>query len=63
MLFNGKKFEILRYGRNEDLKDETNYFTPNFEGIIEEKHCLRDLGIVMSNTASFSNHVNLVCKK
>ena len=60
MLFNGMKFEILRYGRNEDLKD---YFTPNFEDIIEEKDCLRDLGILMSNTASFSNHVNLVCKK
>ena len=60
MLFNGNKFEILRYGRNEDLKD---YFTPNFEDIIEEKDCLRDLGILMSNTASFSNHVNLVCKK
>ena len=63
MLFNGKKFEILRYGKNEDLKNETNYFTPNFEDIIEEKDCLRDLGVLMSNTASFSNHVNQVCTK
>ena len=24
---------------------------------------MRDLGVLMSNTTSFSNHVNLVCKK
>ena len=28
MKFNGKKFEVLRYGSNEDLKLSTNYLTP-----------------------------------
>ena len=28
MLFNGKKFEMLRYGPNNDLKNSTNYLTP-----------------------------------
>ena len=37
MLFNGKKFEVLRYGNNRTIKESTSYFTPNYEEIIEEK--------------------------
>ena len=27
MKFNGKKFQVVRYGKDENLKDETLYFT------------------------------------
>ena len=63
MEFNSKKFELLRYGRNEMIKQSTRYFTPNFENIIEEKESLRDLGVQMSSDASFSIHVEGVCSK
>ena len=63
MEFNSKKFEILRYGKNQILKDSTFYLTPQFEEIIEEKESLRDLGVIMTNDCSFSNHVDLVCSK
>ena len=63
MKFNGKKFELLRFGKNLNLKDDTNYFTPGMEDIIEEKEVLRDLGVMMANDATFTHHVNLVCKK
>ena len=63
MQFNSKKFEILRYGKNQDLKNSTFYLTPNQDEIIEEKECLRDLGILMSNDATFSSHVELVCSQ
>ena len=53
MQFNGGKFEILRYGKNTTLKESTSYFTPNCEEIIEEKECLRDLGIIMSMIVHF----------
>ena len=43
MLFNRKKFEMLRYGSNEELKNNTNYMTPNQEDLIEVKETLRDL--------------------
>ena len=43
MLFNGKKFEMLRYGKNQDLKNSTNYLTPRAEDLIEVKETLRDL--------------------
>ena len=63
MLFNGTKFEILRCGQNKDLKHRTMYFTPGMENIIEEKEYTRDLGVMMTNSATFNNHINLVCIK
>ena len=63
MKFNGKKFELLRFGNNSNLKEDTNYFTPGMDQIIEEKEVLRDLGVMMANDATFTNHVSTVCKK
>ena len=61
MLFNGKKFEMLRYGVNSELKMNTNYLTPDCEDMIEVKENLRDLVIIMSDNATFRNHVDKVC--
>ena len=63
MLFNGNKFEVLRYGNNTDLKNSTAYFTPDYEDVIEEKDTLRDLGIMITNDGKFSSHVEHVCSK
>ena len=63
MKFNGKKFEVLRYGSNEDLKLSTNYLTPEADDIIEAKDCLRDLGIMMTDDAKFSEHIVHVSSK
>ena len=63
MQFNGKKFEMLRYGPNTDLKNSTNYLTPEYEDIIEVKENLRDLGVIISDDATFTNHIHHVCKK
>ena len=63
MLFNGKKFEMLRYGKDSDLKESTQYLTPEGESTIEVKSNLRDLGIQMSDDAKFTVHINNVCLK
>ena len=63
MLFNGNKFELLRYGTNEEIKESTIYLTPEYEDVIEVKENLRDLGIIMSDDATFSHHINEVCTK
>ena len=63
MVFNGDKFENLKYGTNEDLKNSCNFLTPNSDGIFERKECLRDLGIQMNEKADFSDHINSVCSK
>ena len=43
MKFNGKKFEILRYGQNNIIKDTTNYLHPKGENI-EQKCEIRTFG-------------------
>jgi ribonuclease P/MRP protein subunit RPP40 len=63
MKCNGNKFELLRYGRDEDLKFSTNYLTPGAEEIIDNNECLRDLGVMMSDDAKFTEHVYHVCSK
>ena len=63
MAFNGTKFELLRYGHNEELKTLTNYLTPNAENVIDVKDALRDLGVIMNDKATFSDHVDKVCSQ
>ena len=38
MSFNGDKFVVLRYGRNNDIRSNTSYFTENWEDIITSKN-------------------------
>jgi hypothetical protein len=63
MKFNGSKFQLMRYGPNEEIKDNTLYFTEDVEDIIERFSSLRDLGIIMSDTGKFDDHINHVAKK
>jgi hypothetical protein len=57
MLFNDSKFELLRYGK----KVEAKYSTKTGHEI-EETSQVRDLGITMSDDASFSSHITKVTK-
>ena len=61
MQFNSKKFELIRYGKNEELKHDTMYFSAD-NYVIEEKEVLRDLGVMMNNQATFDDHVYKVCQ-
>ena len=58
MEFNGKKFQVVRYGKDENLKDETLYFTENTENIVERQETVRDLGVMMSDDASFKDQID-----
>ena len=62
MTFNITKFEVLRYGKNLNLKENTNYFAPD-GSVIQSKSHLKDLGVFMSASGSFSEHINITCKK
>ena len=63
MEFNNKKFVVLRYGKNIEIKENTSYFSGETDEIIEEKESTRDLGIIMQNDASFNEHTEKICKK
>ena len=61
MMFNGKKFEALRYGANDVLKATTSYTSPD-GSIIPDKDHLRDLGVTMSADGSFRQHISQMCQ-
>ena len=56
MIFNGDKFESLRYWPGKSSKPETAYVDPGGK-TIEEKSSLRDLGVEMGNNCSFHAHI------
>ena len=63
MLFNGGKFQLLRYGLDEELKNNTLYFTDNTEHLIERQSSVRDLGVILSDNGRFEDHLEKVCRK
>ena len=63
MPFNTSKFEVLRFGRNLDLKNCTNHLTPEAKDLIQAKEVLWDLGVMVNDLATFKDHVDKVCAK
>ena len=61
MVFNATKFEGLKHGKNEELKNQYEYITPDWENLIERKESLRDLGIIVNEKAYFDDYINKVC--
>ena len=56
MKLNGDKFECLRYGGNHELHSSLKYKSNT--GIdITEKPNVRDLGVLMSNSGTFKEHI------
>ena len=63
MVFNGTKFQLVRYGQDEQIKNDTLYFTENTQDVIERFGTLRNLGVIMSETATFDAQFDDVSKK
>ena len=62
MLLNDVKFELLRHGIMDYLKNATTYKTPT--GIdITTKNNVKDLGVIMSDNCMFTEQINLVIEK
>ena len=57
MTFNDTKFEMLRYGRNSELKESTSYVS-NTGSTIQPKAAIKDLGVTMSSSGDFKDHIN-----
>ena len=63
MEFNKSKFVVLRYGKDSRVKENTIYFSGDTDEVIEEKESTRDLGVIMQNDGSFSEHIEKICSK
>ena len=55
--FNPDKFECLRYGSDETLRNNTFYLSCN-GSLICNKTSVKDLGVTMSANASFEEHIS-----
>ena len=53
MNFNANKFELQRYGKEQEIKSATTYKSYD-DSNIDNKEQVRDLGIMMSNTDTFT---------
>ena len=50
-------------GPNVDIKESTYIFTPDFEDVIEEKNCIKDLGIYIDGNLNYKEQMkSAVCK-
>ena len=56
MTFNSVKLELMRYGKDDQLKDSANYITPELKQI-KTKEAIKDLGITLQNYLSFKQHI------
>ena len=57
MQFNNEKFELLRSGHCDSIKESTDYFTGDYTDIIERKEHLRDLGVIVQEDLLFTHHI------
>ena len=62
MEFNNCKFEHMQYGKNVELRAQSYYFASNGKAIEKKQH-VKDLGVLMSDDCSFSEHIKKVVKK
>ena len=59
MFFNSTKFELLRYGKNVELKNSTSYMSNTGE-TIPTKEATKDLGVIMSSSGDFKDHISSI---
>ena len=56
MQLNGLKFEHLKYGKNEELKEHSNYLSDTGSPI-ETKMDVKDLGVTLDVNMTYSKHI------
>ena len=62
MKLNGLKFEHLKYGRNEELKKLSKYYSDT-QKVIETKTTVKDLGINLDVDMTYGSHIENVIDK
>ena len=56
MEFNDEKFQLIRYGPDHEIINQTNYKTKS-QNSISQANVVKDLGVSMSDDLSFTNHI------
>ena len=58
MMFNAGKFEVMRFWTSREAAPDILYLAPD-GGPIEEKDCLRDLGVMVSTDLTFNTQIEV----
>ena len=59
---NGKKFENMSYGKNNDLKKESIYLTDT-GCTITTKNNVKDLGVILNSNLKYDDHIDKIISK
>ena len=63
MRWNDMKFGLMRFGKDQCIKEDTILFTPGFENVIDYKEIIKDLGIKIDPELSYETQIkNAVAK-
>ena len=62
MKLNGLKFEHLKYGKNEEQKDHSIYYSDTGSRI-ETKSTIKDLGIIFDVNSTFDIHIDTLIER
>ena len=54
---------MMRFGKDEDLKENTDFFTPNYEDRIEEKDTIKDLGVLVDVNLKYGSQIMSAASK
>ena len=63
MAFNGSKFQLVRIGPDQDLKENTLLFTNGMRDVLEVSNEVKDLGIIVDIKADFKPQRQRVIEK
>ena len=63
MQFNVKKFNVLKLGRNSDLKLDYTYIAPGHTQVISDNSNVRDLGVIINSEGNYNDHISKIYSK
>ena len=63
MVWNQTKFQVIKIGHDSGLKERTNYLAPNGVNMVEEKNCIKDLGVLLDQDLLYRSHRQKALKK
>ena len=63
MKFNNDKFQLLQFGKDENLMCQYNYLSPDQSDIITPNFTVSDLGVTFNRDGNFNDHIMKIVSK
>ena len=63
MSFNNRKFQLVQYGKNLNLRHDYNYLSPDYSAVIGPSTVVRDLGVQVNNSLNYLDQIEYIYKK